>query len=272
MTTFQLRYPRFIHSEFMTHRVFSRNAMSSRAVPVKKMLEQVRNEPAMPNYWGKNQKGMSAAEELSPEEIVTAKKLWLNAANDAVIWAEAMMELGMHKQDANRILEPFQFITVIVTATEYENFFRLRNHADAHPMIQELAVVMLAEYIESKPDPVGLKTYHLPYITDLEWTALAMKQVTVEDLTKFSAARCARVSYLTHEGKNPTREEDLQLFDRLSKAQPPHLSPLEHQAMPYEDEMTMYFGASSHHGNLGWRWVQFRKCLELGKPEIFWDI
>lgn len=266
LTTFELRYPRFVHSELMTHRVFSRNAMSSRAVPVKKMLEQVRSQPAAPSFWGKNQKGMQAYEELPEPAKTEAQRLWLAAAKMMADVAETMMELDMHKQDVNRILEPFQYIVVIVTATEYSNWFALRNHEAAHPTIQELAREMQAVYEENEPELIGEGMYHLPYIKDEEWY-----DNNIEDLTKFSAARCARVSYLTHEGKNPTRQEDLDLYDRLSKAVPPHLSPLEHQATPAWGAIEHDFQHHSHNGNFNWRWVQFRKAFEINKPELFWD-
>lgn len=128
IATFELEYPRFLHSELMTHRVFSRNAMSSRAVPIEKMIEQVRNYPATPIHWGKNQSGMQAKEELKGDELVEVKGEWFWAAKNVADSAEFMSELGAHKQVANRILEPFQTMKTVLTATEFENFFWLRNH------------------------------------------------------------------------------------------------------------------------------------------------
>lgn len=139
LTTFQLRYPRFIHSELMTHRVFSRNAMSSRAVPVAKMIAQVRENPAKPIHWGMNKPGMQATEEVP---VASAEHLWQKAANLAADVAEQMVKLNLHKQVANRILEPFQWMNTIVTATEWDNFFELRAHPDAQPEFQKLAVMM----------------------------------------------------------------------------------------------------------------------------------
>jgi len=118
LTTLQLQYPRFIHAEFMTHRVFSRNASSSRAIPVAKVIEQVRTDPAMPIHWGKNQPGMQANEELQGDERAQAIRQWKLAAERAADCANIMNTLGVHKQVANRLLEPFQYMHVIVTATE----------------------------------------------------------------------------------------------------------------------------------------------------------
>ena len=139
LTTLQLRYWRAIHGEFMTHRVFSRNASSSRAIPIKKFISQVWNDPAMPVHWGKNQAGMKARSELTPLQIKLCKFIWISASKVACIFAYLLSLVGLHKQIGNRILEPWQYISVIVTATEWDNWFELRNHPDAQPDIQELA-------------------------------------------------------------------------------------------------------------------------------------
>lgn len=247
--TFQLVYPRFIHSEFMTHRVFSRNAMSSRAVPVAKMLEQVRTNPAMPIHWGKNQPGMQACEEV--EDIAFAKGLWLTAANNAANVAELMMGMGLHKQVANRILEPFQLIHVIVTATEWDNWYELRDHEDADPNIRKLAKVMRKAHNESKPEKLKAGEWHLPYIRPLEFERLGE-----ETLIKMSVARCARVSYNNHDGTAPSLAKDLELFNRLAGSHPFHASPLEHQAAPILNELD-----KKYQGNFV-GWIQYRKIWE----------
>lgn len=139
LVTMELCYPRFIHSEFLTHRMFSRNASSSRAIPVEKMLQQVQENPAMPVHWGKNQPGMQAREEIFPN---TGKDLWKIYAKQTAKNAEELNLIGYHKQVVNRLLEPFQYIKVIVTATEWDNFFKLRLHEDAQPEMYELARCM----------------------------------------------------------------------------------------------------------------------------------
>lgn len=123
IATFELEYPRFLHSELMTHRVFSRNAMSSRAVPIEKMIEQVRNDPATPIHWGKNKSGMQAKEELYGVDRVDVKGEWFLAAMNAADSASFMSDCGAHKQIVNRILEPFQTMKTVLTATEFGNFF-----------------------------------------------------------------------------------------------------------------------------------------------------
>lgn len=239
LTTLQLRYPRFIHAEFMTHRVFSRNSSSSRAIPVAKMIEQVREDPAMPIHWGKNEPGMQAWAELDDVEMNTpwgttdrqqAKNLWRAAAEKAADSAESLAKVGAHKQIVNRILEPWQWMNTIVTATEWDNFFALRCHTDAQPEIQLLAQLMLHEMDEMEygvPTPLSCGQWHLPYITQED-----TKLNDVLDRCKISAARCARVSYNKHDGTAPSVEEDLALFERLVGSEPRHASPLEHQATP----------------------------------------
>lgn len=234
LTTMQLCYPRFIHAEFMTHRAFSRNASSSRAIPVAKMIEQVRNDPAMPIHWGKNQAGMQAREELTGHALWQAKEIWRNAAKFAATCAESMAKEELHKQCANRILEPFQHINVIVTATEWGNFFALRAHPDAQPEIQALAIVMKAAMNGSTPvvrgdNPEDAMDWHLPYVSDMERSANLTEPLY---LAKLSTARNARVSYLTHDGENPDAAKDVKLHDNLVGAEPIHASPTEHVGYP----------------------------------------
>ncbi|WP_025915479.1 FAD-dependent thymidylate synthase [Herminiimonas sp. CN] len=220
LTTLQLVYPRFIHSEFMTHRVFSRNASSSRAIPVAKMIEQVRNDPAIPIHWGSNQPGMQAGVELVGTKLESAKQLWSEAARQAANIAGPMANLGLHKQVVNRILEPFQWMHTIVTATAWDNFFRLRLHPAADPNIHELARAMKEAMDASVPiERIG----HAPYISGEEINALPE-----EDISLISAARCARVSYLNHDGSAPSIDKDIALAIMLRDCG--HASPFEHVA------------------------------------------
>ncbi|BAY20793.1 hypothetical protein NIES2100_05370 [Calothrix sp. NIES-2100] len=225
ITTFVLTYHRFIHSEFMTYRMFSRNASSSRAIPVEKMIQKVIDQQVEPLYWGKNQPGMQASQELSSEEIEQARLQW-NAAKATVIsYARQMIEKGVHKQIVNRILEPFSTITVICTSTDYQNFFNQRCHPDAQPEIQALAYLMKAEYDKSKPDILYPGEWHLPFY-DLEND----KGIFGDDILKVCVGRCARVSYLNHDGKR-NLSKDIELHDKLLVANPKHLSPFEHVAI-----------------------------------------
>ena len=255
LTTMELNYPRFIHGEVMTHRVFSRNAMSSRAIPVAKMIEQVRNNPVIPIHWGANQPGMQAQQQV--ECTREAEYHWRMAASAAAEHAEKMNAIGLHKQVVNRILEPFQWMRTILTGTEFDNFFELRIHPDAEPHIHALAVAMKAAMDASTPvRRLSVSTHpgswHLPYVKAGERLMYG-----VLSLCKISAARCARVSYLTHDGAAPSLDADLALYERLAGGVPMHASPLEHQA---------FSGRSTDHsGNLN-GWVQFRQIIAEGVP------
>lgn len=264
VTTLQLRYQRFIHSEFMTHRVFSRNASSSRAVPVKKVLRMVATEPAMPVHWGQNQPGMQADHEVDDETKKEMIRLWMLAAQNAALVATQMEALGGHKQVVNRILEPFSFIQVVVTATYYDGFFELRLHKDADPNIQVLAQEMKKAMDESEPVSFEDRKYHLPYIKPNE----AFDFDNIEEAVKCSIARCARVSYILHDGTPTDKQKDLELYDRLVGAVPFHASPLEHQARL--GNATDFAIGPTLNGNLSKPIVQFRKCFERGEPEMFW--
>jgi thymidylate synthase ThyX len=272
LITLQLKYPRFIHSEFMTHRMFSRNASSSRAIPVSKMREQVETDPAMPIHWGKNQPGMQANEELDEKHKAIAKDLWLGAAKSASVFAQHLLETGAHKQIVNRILEPFQWIHVVVTATEWDNFFALRDHPAAQPEIRELARIMKKAIYESEPEHLDVGEWHLPYVTKDEINDFIYTN-SYRNALKCSAARCARVSYMKHDGTKPNVEEDLELFNQLATRpftdkrgnvltvdDPVHMSPVEHQATPAANG-DLWSG--NFHG-----WHQWRKILEIEKEML----
>lgn len=181
LTTYILEYPRFIHAEVMTHRVFSRNAASSRALPIEKMIQEVMENPAMPIWWGKNQSGMQAKEELDDvrplivhddNSVSTNRSLvktkWLEARDSAIEYVKSMNALGLHKQITNRLLEPWFNIRVILSGTEFENFFALRAHPDAQPEIQELARKMLEEYNKSRPKKLAAGEWHIPDFSKLK--------------------------------------------------------------------------------------------------------
>lgn len=248
ITTLQLRYPKFIHGEFMTHRAFSRNASSSRAIPVKRMIEDIQRDPAMPVFWGSNKPGMQAGEEVFDKE--TVRDLWLISRDEAISHVEELVDFGLHKQIANRILEPWCHINVVVTATDWSNFFALRRHKNAQPEMRVLADRIWEAMQVSVPTVVGTGSWHLPYITEEDFSLRKG-----DDLIVMSVARCARVSYMTHEMKKPTFSEDRKLYDRLVNAFPMHASPAEHQATPDDREITPSFWGNFHH------WRQYRKTL-----------
>ena len=248
ITTFVLTYPRFVHAEFMTHRVFSRNAASSRAIPARKIRASVRQDPATPVYWGANQAGMQAEAELKGLKLFLVKLIWLKAMY-LMLFANWLLEkLGLHKQIANRILEPWFNITVVCTATEWANFYHLRNHSKAQPEIKELAVAMLEAQNQSIPRLLQHGQWHLPFIEESDLEEMGLKTAL-----QVSVARCARVSYLNHDGRRSSLEEDQKLFSRLVGEDPKHASPAEHQATP----------ADSVHASCGnfIGWTQHRKLF-----------
>jgi thymidylate synthase ThyX len=235
LTTFVLEYPRFIHAEVMTHRGFSRNASSSRAIPIGVLCDRADVSPA---YWGKNQRGMQARQEMAPRDARAAGSAWNDARKAACRAAEEMGLMGAHKQIANRVLEPFSTIHVVLTGVSwtFEHFFALRCHPDAQPEMQILAWKMADLYYAFEPTEIAPGEWHTPFSDG--------------DL-KVSAARCARVSYAKHDGTEATPEEDYALHDRLFEAG--HLSPFEHQAQAPEGG---FYPMSNLKG-----WLQYRKTL-----------
>jgi Thymidylate synthase complementing protein len=286
LTTWELTYPRFVHAELMTHRLFSRNSASSRALPTKKLMQQIRRDPAMPVWWGKNQSGMQAQEELAGWRMWAAKRLWLAARWGALFTAWALAKIGLHKQIANRVLEPWMFITVIVTATEFDNWFKLRCHPAAQPEIGWVAKEMKRQYDESIPCCLQPGEWHLPLIDfDDEVNNVAANcQPTecedpeqrwrltgeIHDLKKVSAGRCARVSYLTHDGKRDMAE-DVKLADKLMSSG--HWSPFEHVAQCLPETIGEIPGAmfpmlSAEATRCKWSgnlrgWLQYREMVDV---------
>jgi len=260
ITTFSLTYPRFIHSEFMTHRLFSRNASSSRAIPVEKEMEKIRTEMAMPLKWGLNQKGMQATKYVTdPEEKTGLSTVWAAAAEDAMKWAQILHDRGIHKQHVNRLLEPFQHIDVIMTTTQINNFLALRHHHMAQPEIEELAKRMYQALKESTPINKNYGEWHLPFVTEEH------DKLSLEEKIKTSVACCARVSYRNHDGTTPTLEQNMQLYDRLLGSQPIHASPAEHQAEASDSQVRS--------GNFS-GWIQYRKtipseCINIFTPGLY---
>lgn len=263
ITTLQVKFHRFILPEFLTHRVFSRNFSSSRAIPTKKLLEQVRYDPATPVHWGKNQPGMQAVEELTGNDFNKAKSAWVESAGSAANIAEYMAASGAHKQIVNRIIEPYLWVQGVVTSTEWDNWFELRAHEDAQPEIHALALEMKQAMDNSTPRGLKSGQWHLPYITEAERNDSFFTEIEANRnmLKKISAARCCRVSYLKHDGAAPNVNEDLELFMRLAGAAPLHASPLEHQATPDTYNQHIGWENPAGHGNFK-GWIQHRKVWE----------
>lgn len=248
--TFELEYPRIIHSELMTHRLLSRNAMSSRAIPIKKMIEQVQQNPAMPVKFGKNQPGMQDAGEHSAQlgDGYSAEEWWKLAGLSASRFAAEFADAGYHKQIANRLLEPYQRMKTVVTATDWNNFFWLRVDPDADPTIYELAKAMKEASDNSIPDPLEPGQWHTPYVDhvygfeDIDDKECAVFEgycvldeenkpvmLTLEEALAISASCCAQVSYRV---LNTSKEKALDIYEKLVSGNKVHASPFEHQATP----------------------------------------
>ncbi|MFC7622309.1 FAD-dependent thymidylate synthase [Microlunatus sp. GCM10028923] len=246
LVTMEVTFPRLVLAEFNTHRVFSRNSASSRAIPVKAQLARVRDDPFVPESWGRNQAGMQAEQEVDEVAGKAAREAWLTARDRAVEQAERLLELKIHKQLANRLLEPFVWHTVIVTATDWSNFFALRANPEAQPEIGRVAELMQQAHRTGSPTTVPDGGWHLPLLQPEEYDGTFEH---TEQARQVSAARCARVSYLTHDGRRDL-DADLRLYRRLVESG--HLSPLEHVATPDT-------GGARIGNFLGWR--QLRKTI-----------
>lgn len=279
LITVEVEFHRFILPEVNTHRVFSRNYQSSRAVPVEKMIAQVRANPALPIHWGKNQKGMQAQKECDTNLEVQVggdifqenrEAAWALAAFDSSRYAEAYHEAGYHKQIVNRLLEPFMWTKGIITATKdgWYSFFTLRSHKDAQPEIKLLSDKIKEAISNSSGDVLGEGEWHLPYIDSVE------DFDSLEDAIKVSASCCAQVSYRT---LDTSLEKAKKIYDMLNlpekgifKEDPPHFSPCEHIAMAstehYIAEELGFIGCpTSIGGNFQTtEFFQYRKMLEEG--------
>jgi len=250
LTTMEITFPRIVLAEANTHRNWSRNSASSRAIPSEKIIKRVLEDPFLPVYWGKNQKGMQAECELSVTEQSEANEVWVGARDNAVNSVKKLLNIGVHKQIANRLLEPFMWQTVICSATTWDNFFNLRCHPDAQPEIRHIAKMMRELYYSVTPNNDLSKTFnwHLPLVDDDEFNDL-IKIFSLDGIKKICVGRCARVSYLTHDGiRDP--QADIDLANKLLISG--HMSPFEHAAK----------GLSSNlqYGNFS-GWKQFRKYI-----------
>lgn len=258
LTTFILTYPRIIHSEMMTHRAFSRNSASSRAIPFKRMVKMVKEDPFIPLAWQKDHSGMQGTEYFDSGDAEVLTEQWLFARDQAVKYASSLNGYdtdpeygsgsgGVTKQLCNRLLEPFLWHTALVTATDFENFFALRAHPDAEIHIQDLAEKMLVVYNESIPKVLMAGDWHMPFGDQLDvdrvkeamnYGWIDYQPGAVEDtMREIATARCARVSYLNFEGKDDYYA-DIKLFNQLIRNG--HWSPTEHCAQAQDDNC--YYG------------------------------
>lgn len=285
MVSLEIEYPRFILAELNTHRMLSKNSASSRAIPVAKMLELVRTNPASPVFWGKNKAGMQATEELTGQELETVKQLWLSAANSVADFAEALAEAGLHKQHSNRPLEFAQVMKTVISGTEWANLYHLRKHSDAQPEFNALATAMDDAVYKSSPVMLYPGEWHLPYIRcerDFNGTMryyVDNQELSVDEALMVSTSCCAQVSYRKEDYSLDKAEK---IFNQLINSQPCHASPVEHQATPMDkrtwlEKLTLQKftqdgithvdrGGNRWSGNLR-GWIQHRKLI---RGEAVW--
>lgn len=253
LTTYELVYPEFIHNELMTHRMLSRNAMSSRAIPTETLLKMIEADPVIPIEFGRNQRGMQAGEPFTGALLDECNMIWMDACLDAIKHARALAAKGVHKQIVNRIVGPYKWIYTIFSATDWWHFFNLRAHPQAEPHMIRLATKMLELYESSPPHLLQPGEWHLPLIyPDDKAEVVAnweFKYDIDRELAQISAGRCGRVSYLTHHGTRD-HKADVQLCEKLATEDPMHASPLEHpaQALATPKRIGNYTG-----------WHQYRK-------------
>lgn len=272
LTTLLVTFPRFILAELNTHRMFSRNSASSRAIPTEKLIERVLHDPFVPETFNLRVKGMGVGDALVGDDASVAEEVWRTAIENAVGAAEGLLRIDCDKSRANRLLEPFMWHTAIVSATEWDNFFALRDHRDAQPEFRITAQAMRLALDQSEPQPLDYGWWHLPMLAEDELANLCTMRRTgderrirqwVEGCKLVSAGRLARVSFDTH-----TRMESRALsIERAVKLMNSgHFSPFEHVARPVNSADTGDFAFCEPHddpaqvfvGNFR-GWVQMRK-------------
>lgn len=224
--TFKLSMPKSYLAQLNTHRLLSRNASSSRAVPISTMIDKIKSDTVIPMEWVKNKKGMSGDTVISPAAQQLASEKWLTSLEKQIDTVRQLEAIGLHKQYANRLLEPYMNAEVLVSATQWQNFLTLRADHATQPELQSIAQQIQAIMNSSKPRLLNSGEWHLPFITSIEQDLpLLTKQ-------QISVARCARVSYyLKDTCELSDTSKDIQLYTRLKDSG--HMSPFEHIATPY---------------------------------------
>jgi len=251
VVTIEAEYPRFILAELNTHSAIEKNSSSSRAIPIFNMIAQLEDNKAVPVYWGKAKAGMQAGAELDKDNLSMAKDYWHSASRRAIRHAIRLSDIGLHKQTANRLLEPFQLMKTVLTATDLDNFFNLRIHPDAQPEILMLAYKMYKAIQASTPRLLKDDEWHLPYIhTDRDDKGGIMylsldsvgKETGYQEYTAYSACQisascCAQTSYRKNDD---SLEKAVTIFDKLIGADVLHASPFGHLATPVLETQRIY--------------------------------
>lgn len=265
LCTFQLiDVPKFVLFDISRHRTFSFSVESSRAIPVKKLVERVRNETFIPEVWGSNQAGMGEGAPLSEDDSIQANHAWGYAARACANVSEELAGLNVHKHHANRPMDWIAPISFIFTSCNagIENFLKLRLPYGVQPELRFIASRAQELYDTSEPKVLEPGDWHLPFITQEDWD----EHRDVTALRIISAARCARTSYARMGEVFPFEKDRELVYDRLVKYG--HWSPLEHQAMALSvaqvqnDRWDYYVtGEQSILSNFHPCWKQWRKLF-----------
>lgn len=236
LVTFEVTFPRKLLAEVNTHRVAAKNTSSSRAIPVTKVIEAVKNDPFLPRAIGLAEPGMQSSQFLDKDKTKLVQEQIRALAMNATATARHLLDVyGLHKQVINRYLEPWLMVTQAISFTDIENFFAQRCHPTAEPDMRVLAWCMADVYYrDSKPVHAPLGSWHLPYVTEEE-----RARMPIEMQKKISVARLARTSYRLDGGFAPDPEKELSIFDKLlagllseKEDEPLHMTPFEHVATP----------------------------------------
>ena len=223
-TTFEFNIPKYLLAQLNTHRQLVKSAASSRAIPISKFIKQVHSNPVTP-YWTTAKKGMQG-EYLEPNsyKYLLASFLWSGFSKLSIFGAYLLDKLGIHKQNTNRLLEPFTRVKVLVSGTEWDNFFHLRcDKKTVQPEFSEIANQARELYLNHIPKKLNYGDWHIPYPNNMEGT----ENFTIEEKLLVYSARCARLSYATHDSVYSV-DKDLELGRSLVELF--HMSPLEHIA------------------------------------------
>lgn len=257
LTTMVVTFPRIVLAEWNTHRMFSRNSASSRAIPVERRIAQIEAEPFVPSAFALNKAGMQAGDALDAEQAALARACWISARNQAVMHARDMVKLGVHKQWANRLIETFAWHTVVVSFTEIQNYWNLRDNPKAQPEIMTVTGLMREAYAKSTPRELKPGEWHLPFVTQPEIVSLP-----IEVCVQLSVARAAAVSYERH----MLQDFDKDIARYASLLASGHMSPFEHPAKVatvadlLSPEISR-FVPSGFLGNFALPWIQHRKTI-----------
>ena len=257
LITLEVEMHRFILAENNTHKAQSRNIQSSRAIPILRQLEQIANDPAMPIFYGKDQAGMVAGEELEGRDLELAKMIILSMRDACLNGVKQLQKLGLHKQVSNRYVEPWMWTKGVVTATykDWQAMFKLRCHYAAQPEIQALFGAIEKAVNGSKSWALKSGEWHLPYVS-------VHSEMKLADAIKLSASCVAQVSYRKLDDTLEKAEKVYAMLnlpvDGVYPENPPHFSPTEHIAKAGDTDIEM---SGNFHST---DFIQYRKVLEMG--------